>query len=219
MTHGARVSASDFASAYIRKQILAGDLLPGSRIPQDDIAHRLGVSRIPVREALIGLEREGWVTIEMNRGATVCSLEAGTVRDGYELFGQLYGFAARKALARSRSDLTERLIGVARQAQSTNQPGEFCHLAHVFYTKIVEGAESPRIGVLLRAMSGLLPDDFFSLMPAAIGAGQRGLLAIAAAMQAGDGDDAAGQCTEMMTRIGEHFIDVLGRRGLLSEES
>jgi DNA-binding GntR family transcriptional regulator len=219
MARGSRVSASDFASAYIRKLILAGDLLPGSRIPQDDIAHNLGVSRIPVREALIGLEREGWVSIEMNRGATVCSLEAGTVRDGYELFGQLYGFAARKALARSRRDLTERLTEIARQAQQTTQPGEFCHLAHLFYTKIVEGAESPRIEVLLRVMSGLLPDDFFSLMPAAIGAGQRGLTTIAAAMRAGDGEDVARQCTEMMIRIGEHFVDVLGRRGLLSGES
>jgi len=46
-----------------------GTLGPGEKIPQDDVAGVLGISRIPVREALIALEREGRVTIELHRGA------------------------------------------------------------------------------------------------------------------------------------------------------
>ena len=63
------------------------------RVPQDAIAQDLGVSRIPVREALIVLEREGWVTNEMHRGAFINALDEPTVHDHYELFGLIYGFA------------------------------------------------------------------------------------------------------------------------------
>jgi DNA-binding GntR family transcriptional regulator len=64
-----RLSSGDQAALYIRRLIFDGDLRPGTRVPQDEIAQTLGVSRIPVREALIALEREGWVTIELHRGA------------------------------------------------------------------------------------------------------------------------------------------------------
>ena len=83
----------------LRPKIL--DLKPGTRVPQDDIARVLGVSRIPVREALIALEREGWVTIEMHRGAFVNALDEQAARDTYELFGLVYGFAVRRANGRA----------------------------------------------------------------------------------------------------------------------
>ncbi len=72
------------------------------RVPQDAIAQELGVSRIPVREALIVLEREGWVTNEMHRGAFINTLDEPTVHDHYELFGLIYGFAAKRALGACR---------------------------------------------------------------------------------------------------------------------
>jgi len=53
------MSSGDQAALYIRRLMFDGDLRPGTRVPQDEIAQALGVSRIPVREALIALEREG----------------------------------------------------------------------------------------------------------------------------------------------------------------
>src|SRR6266550_2157189 len=82
----ARRSSGDEAALLIRRMIFDGELHPGERVPQDDVAAMLGISRIPVREALIALEREGWVTIEMHRGAFVNALDARSVRDHYELF-------------------------------------------------------------------------------------------------------------------------------------
>ncbi|HET6663353.1 MAG TPA: GntR family transcriptional regulator, partial [Acidimicrobiales bacterium] len=52
-----RMSSGDQAALYIRRLMFDGDLRPGTRVPQDEIAQALGVSRIPVREALIALER------------------------------------------------------------------------------------------------------------------------------------------------------------------
>src|SRR5438309_4938898 len=104
-----RRSSGDEAALLIRRMIFDGELRPGERVPQDDVAAMLGISRIPVREALIALEREGWVTIEMHRGAFVNSLDAPAVRDNYELFGIVYGFAARRAIERSGQELLVRL--------------------------------------------------------------------------------------------------------------
>ena len=66
-----RQSSAQRADTYLRRLILLGKLHPGERIPQDDVASALGTSRIPVREALITLEGEGWVTVEPHRGSFV----------------------------------------------------------------------------------------------------------------------------------------------------
>jgi len=56
---------------YLRQAILAGELAPGTRLSESDIARRLGVSRSPVREAIAHLEQEGLVVRHPNRGAFV----------------------------------------------------------------------------------------------------------------------------------------------------
>jgi len=80
----ARRSSGDHAATYIKRLIFDQHLRPGDRVPQDDVAQALGISRIPVREALIALEREGWITIEMHRGAFVNDLDEQAVRDHYD---------------------------------------------------------------------------------------------------------------------------------------
>jgi DNA-binding GntR family transcriptional regulator len=81
-----RTPSGEHIASHVRSLIFEGELRPGMRVPQDAIAQDLGVSRIPVREALIVLEREGWVTNEMHRGAFINALDEPTVHDHYELF-------------------------------------------------------------------------------------------------------------------------------------
>src|SRR3954463_4295590 len=78
-------SSADLAGRYIRRLIFDGYLTHGQRVPQDEIAQALGISRIPVREALIALSTRGWVSIEHNRGAFVNAFTDREVRDSYEL--------------------------------------------------------------------------------------------------------------------------------------
>jgi DNA-binding GntR family transcriptional regulator len=80
-----RRSSGEAAALHIRKLIFDGYLRPGARVHQDDVARGLGISRIPVREALIALEQQGWVTIEPNRGAFVVP------GDFYELVPEAQG--------------------------------------------------------------------------------------------------------------------------------
>src|SRR5580693_9100782 len=94
-----RLSSGERAALRIRELIFDGQLPRHTRIPQDEIAESMGISRIPLREALIALEREGWVTLELHRGAFVNAFDEVTLRDHYEMIGLVYGFAARRALA------------------------------------------------------------------------------------------------------------------------
>jgi len=75
--------AGDLSDA-LRDAILRGELQPGSPLRQDRLASALGVSKIPVREALQRLAAEGLARFEANRGFSVASLTAG---DAEEIYG------------------------------------------------------------------------------------------------------------------------------------
>lgn len=77
--------------------ILKGVLIPGQRINEPDVASRLGVSRVPVREALRELESSGLVVARKHSGVFVRQLAAPEIRDLYQLRGLLDGFAGRQA--------------------------------------------------------------------------------------------------------------------------
>lgn len=67
--------ASERVAAALRSMILSGELPPGTRIRQEDLAAQLGASRLPVREALRMLESEGLTTLRANSGAWVAELD------------------------------------------------------------------------------------------------------------------------------------------------
>lgn len=77
--------------------ILKGVLAPGQRINEPDVASRLQVSRVPVREALRELESSGLVVARKHAGVFVRQLEADEIRDLYQMRALLDGFAGRCA--------------------------------------------------------------------------------------------------------------------------
>ena len=92
--------------------ILRGEIKAGERINEPDVAARLGVSRVPVREALRELESSGLVESRKHSGVFVRQLGAEEVRDLYELRALLDGFAGRRAAelpAAQRTQLSEAL--------------------------------------------------------------------------------------------------------------
>jgi DNA-binding GntR family transcriptional regulator len=209
-----RRSSADQAALYIRRLIFDRELRPGDRVPQDDVARTLGISRIPVREALIALEREGWVTIELHRGAFINAIDVQAVRDHYELYGLVYGFAARRAFGRSDPQLIERLTTIKDRITASDDPVEIGQLSIDFHASVVDAAHSPRIKVVLRAMPALIPGAFFSEVPDAIDTQRRGTSAILRAASRGDVTRAADEYLRVMRRIGDKVVQVFRDRGL-----
>jgi DNA-binding GntR family transcriptional regulator len=102
--------------------ILRGEIKAGERINEPDVASRLGVSRVPVREALRELESSGLVEARKHSGVFVRKLGAEEVRGLYELRALLDGFAGRRAAQlpeAGRSALAEQLdASVARMEEA-----------------------------------------------------------------------------------------------------
>ena len=96
-------SLKDTAAAYLREQILTGQLTPGTKVDQDEISVALGMSRLPVREALIELAQESLIDAVPRRGAFVARLERADIIDHYRIFGLIAGLAG----AGPRTSLTD----------------------------------------------------------------------------------------------------------------
>jgi DNA-binding GntR family transcriptional regulator len=214
-----RRTSGGSAALYIRKLIFDGYLRPGARVHQDDVAQALGISRIPVREALIALEQQGWVSIEPNRGAFVAALDEQAVRDHYELYGLVYGFAATKALERSNGGLGDKLAQLAADYSSAVDPAEAQRIALAFHSEVIDAASSPRVDVVLRALSAMVPGDFYALVPEALELQREGFDGIAAACRRGDGDGAAAEYSKMMLRVASEVVSLFRRRGLFDAAS
>lgn len=88
-------SLSKLVKGDIQALILKGVLVPGQRINEPDVANRLQVSRVPVREALRELESSGLVVARKHSGVFVRQLDATEVRDLYQMRALLDGFAGR----------------------------------------------------------------------------------------------------------------------------
>src|SRR5438309_11120403 len=93
-------NASMAATELIREAIVDGRLEPGRRLKEEELARELGISRTPVREALLVLQSEGLVAAEPNRGASVRAHDAADLDDLYQLRALLEGYAARRAAPR-----------------------------------------------------------------------------------------------------------------------
>ena len=99
-----KVTAQFEVYAYLRSKILSGELPVGTRIVPNEVAQTLGVSRMPVREALRQLDSEGLVDLRPNRGALVMKLSAPQLFELFVVRMTLEGTAARLAASNRTAD-------------------------------------------------------------------------------------------------------------------
>lgn len=107
----------------LRELILRGDLQPGSRLAEVDLATRLGVSRTPVRSALTQLATEGLVDIAPNRGARVVTWTIRELEDIFDLRTTLEPRAAALAAVHATTDDAGELADLARRMSEVGAPG------------------------------------------------------------------------------------------------
>lgn len=93
-------SLKDCVMDYLRQEMESGNLKPGDRINEKEICQKLGVSRTPIREALIQLEREGFVEISPRKSIRVKKLTLKEIEDIYQIIGALESEAAEIACDR-----------------------------------------------------------------------------------------------------------------------
>jgi DNA-binding GntR family transcriptional regulator len=138
--------------------ILKGVLVPGQRINEPDVASRLQVSRVPVREALRELESSGLVISRKHSGVFVRQLDAAEVRDLYQMRGLLDGFAGRRAarLPDGQRDtlltLLEASVNAMQQAAAQHDVQRYYSENLRFHWAIVEAAGNQQLSETYRGI-------------------------------------------------------------------
>lgn len=94
---------------YLRQQLRSGEILPGSAINLDETSRKLGVSRTPLRDALLQLESEGFVTIYPRRGIIVNTLSLEDIKNYYQIIGALESTALLQASDKIGEDEIRRM--------------------------------------------------------------------------------------------------------------
>ncbi|SCY42747.1 GntR family transcriptional regulator [Paracoccus tibetensis] len=131
-------------SAYRRllAEIRAGQLLPGARLRETELAERLGISRTPVREAIRQLEADGLVSHQARQGATIRNLDYVEVIELYEMRSVLEGTAARLA-ARMASQVELRELTEINEALAYAEPGTAAQeLNRQFHRTLLDAARN-----------------------------------------------------------------------------
>jgi DNA-binding GntR family transcriptional regulator len=158
-------SSAEHAAAYIRRLIFERSLPAGSRIPQDEIAQRLGMTRMPVREALLILRHEGRIRIEKNRGAWVVSISEQSARDACELSSRMHGLAFERAFERTDRVFVDRLVRTNQQLQAAADLVDFYHRWDDFLDLIATFGIGDRLASFLRDMRRLGPETLYEQAP------------------------------------------------------
>jgi DNA-binding GntR family transcriptional regulator len=211
-------TSGEQAANYMRHLIFDGELPGGTRVPQDEIAAALECSRVPVREAVIALEREGWITVIPNRGAYVATFTPLAVRDQYEMLGFTYGLAARRAIENSLPELDERLAEISAHLKDVDDLDRFYRAALAFQGAVIDASSSPRIRSVLRSLSAIVPGNFFVQVPGSAAVEKRHTTAIRRAIADRDADRAATQYQAMLRRHAEQVVGLLDRRGFFTAQ-
>ncbi|HEY2126751.1 MAG TPA: GntR family transcriptional regulator [Streptosporangiaceae bacterium] len=134
----ADVSSARVAS-YLRVAILGGQLRPGDRIRQEEVAERFGASRLPVREALRMLEAEGLTELEPHKGARVPRLTQHEVEVIYQMRERLEPLALAESLPRLTVGDDERLGKLQRRIEDNDDLEKFLDLDREFHTLTYSG--------------------------------------------------------------------------------
>jgi DNA-binding GntR family transcriptional regulator len=109
-------TTSDLVVESIRSAILSGAIKPGETLVERRLAEQLGVSKTPVREALIALSAAGLVSITPNRGTVVRAVEADDVRQAYEVRALLEPWAVARTARLTGSDAADEARAALHEA-------------------------------------------------------------------------------------------------------
>jgi DNA-binding GntR family transcriptional regulator len=141
----------------LRENIVTGNVAPGARLRELDLAAQFGTSQTPVREALRRLAQEGLVISYPRRGSYVAKLSVSEIEDVYSLRGELESWAVRRFVARAKASDFEQLrrhLDGMRQAAAANNPRAFVKADVRFHQKICTGSGSELLTQLWTFVDG-----------------------------------------------------------------
>jgi DNA-binding GntR family transcriptional regulator len=102
-------SLSEIVYEDLKRRLNSGELRPGQFIDLSALGRELGMSRTPLRDAMIRLELEGFVTVYPRRGVMVCDISLSDIRDIYQIIGALESSVVERLAQRFRDSDAEKM--------------------------------------------------------------------------------------------------------------
>lgn len=136
----------------LRRAILTAALPPDMPLRQDKIAETLGVSRMPVRNALLQLEAEGLVSFHAYRGARVRALSSEQLMEMYEIRRVLEGYALRCAIEELTAERLELVEKLADELDRATSGEEFAERSFAFYRGLYDAERHPMLVDLIERL-------------------------------------------------------------------
>jgi DNA-binding GntR family transcriptional regulator len=138
-------AASERIAAHLRDAILSGEIGPGERIRQEEVAARHGTSRLPVREALRMLEAEGLTEHTANKGARVPALDPHEVDVLYQMRERLEPLALTESIPHLSSGDVRELEDLADRISADTDLSEFLVLDRAFHLGSYAGCDTEQL--------------------------------------------------------------------------
>jgi DNA-binding GntR family transcriptional regulator len=156
-----RTTLRSETQAAVRARIVDGRLGPGANVVERNLSQTLGISRTPLREALLGLEAEGLLRVEPQRGFFVAALSVEEAREIYPLIGALEALAierGRPTVLDGLDEINQRFRAAKDQAQAVERDREW-------HEALIGRCGTPRMAAILqglRTAAGRYEYRFFS---------------------------------------------------------
>lgn len=209
------VKEKDLVVSHIVNLVLSGKLRSGDRLDRNEIAEQLGLSRVPVQEAVVQLEHDGVLSTRYHRGAYVEEFDGAALLEHHELYGVLNGIASARAAAHPTPELLTQLDGLLDALDSGRESRAFHETAMKYRRAINEAYAGPRLRAAIRASMTFMPRAFWrshlgthdELLPF--------YRAETAAIHDGDPGVARAACAERAEAMGRTMLAELVRRRVL----
>jgi DNA-binding GntR family transcriptional regulator len=147
---------ADDAAKALRQAIRQGVIGPGDELNQEQVADRLGISRIPLREALQSLAALGIVTTTGGRGFRVASLDADEVDELYGLRLRIEPAIAADIIAGTRPAHVERLRQLDDDMRNADAPEDWAQLNYLFHVELYKQGSGEHTLRIIRQLLDLV---------------------------------------------------------------
>jgi DNA-binding GntR family transcriptional regulator len=194
------------AANELRDRILTGRLQPGDRLDLDQLTAEFGISRTPLREALLELSYEGLVEITPRSGMAVVGITPQDAVDNFAVLAALAGKAAEMATTRITPIELAELVELASAIEGSD---DVVAANRRFHRALNLTARSPRLFTYLRQAVRVVPGNFFELFPEQEERSTREHAALLEAMQRGDAHEARALAEAHVLTAGEALGDWL----------
>jgi DNA-binding GntR family transcriptional regulator len=215
-TTAGRAPSADDVVGCLRRMILVGELPPGSRTTQDELAQRLGMSTMPVRKALLQLAAEGLIEVSPRRSFRVVQTTPDDIRDVYWIQARIAGELAHRAAQVIDGDgLAElaRAHGAFSDACAAGRPADQEAANWRFHRVVNRAAASPKLLLTLRTALRFIPDDFYCLVPDWAPVSEQGHRRILDALAARDPEEARAAAEDHVREAADLLLSSFSAKG------